>query len=109
MLLARIAGVTFLLGGDVEPEGQATLATALPGAPRRRAEGAPPRQPLPGPGPFLLSLGARLAVISVGADNDYGHPAARDRAALAETGARVLRTDRTATVAVVETPAGSAW
>ena len=43
-------------------------------APRRRAQGAAPRQPLPGPA-VPESLRARLAVISVGADNDYGHPA----------------------------------
>ena len=44
--------------------------------------------------PFLQSLGARLAVISVGADNDYGHPADATVDALEATGARVLRTDR---------------
>ena len=31
VLLARIRGVTFFLGGDIEPEGQATLAAMLPG------------------------------------------------------------------------------
>ena len=52
--------------------------------------------------PFLASLGARLAVVSVGADNDYGHPAPETVAALAKTGARVLRTDTDGAVAVVE-------
>jgi competence protein ComEC len=47
-------------------------------------------------------LGARFAVISVGADNDYGHPAPETVSALASTDARVLRTDRDGSIAVVE-------
>jgi competence protein ComEC len=42
-------------------------------------------------------------VISVGAGNDYGHPAPGTVSALAGTGERVLRTDRDGSVAVVET------
>jgi competence protein ComEC len=101
VLVARIGGVTFLLGGDIEPEGQAALARGLPGlhvdvlkVPHHGSR----YQDLP----FLASLGARLAVISVGADNDYGHPAPETVAALAQTGARVLRTDTDGAVAVVE-------
>jgi competence protein ComEC len=41
-------------------------------------------------------------VISVGAGNDYGHPAPETVSALAGTGERVLRTDRDGSVAVVE-------
>ena len=52
--------------------------------------------------PFLQSLGARLAVISVGLHNDYGHPAPETVAGLEATGERVLRTDRDGSVAVVE-------
>jgi competence protein ComEC len=40
-------------------------------------------------------------VISVGADNDYGHPAPETVDGLAATGERVLRTDRDGSVAVV--------
>ena len=43
-------------------------------------------------------------MISVGADNDYGHPAPETVAALESTGARVLRTDRDGSVAIVERP-----
>ena len=35
----------------------------------------------------------RLALISVGADNDYGHPAPATLAALDASGTAVLRTD----------------
>jgi competence protein ComEC len=101
VMLARIRGVRLFLGGDVEPEGQQRLATALPGlhvdvlkVPHHGSR----YQDLP----FLQSLRARLAVISVGADNDYGHPAPETLAGLAATGAQVLRTDRDGSVAVVE-------
>ncbi len=50
---------------------------------------------------WLLSLGARIAVTSVGADNDYGHPAASTLEPLAAAGVDVLRTDRDGDVAVV--------
>src|SRR4051794_12780 len=100
VLLARIRGVTFFLGGDIEPEGQAALAAGLPGlhvdvlkVPHHGSR----YQDLP----FLQSLHSRLAVISVGADNDYGHPSADTVAGLAATGERVLRTDRDGSVAVV--------
>jgi competence protein ComEC len=101
VLLARIRGVRFFLGGDIEPEGQATLAAMLPGlhvdvlkVPHHGSR----YQDLA----FLESLGARLDLISVGADNDYGHPAAETVAALESTGAQVLRTDRGGSIAVVE-------
>ena len=101
VLLARIRGVTFLLGGDIEPEGQATLAAMLPGL-HVDVLKVPHHGSRYQDVPFLQSLGARLAVISVGADNDYGHPAPETLDALAQTGARVLRTDRDGSVAIVE-------
>jgi len=101
VLLARIRGVTFFLGGDVEPEGQATLAAMLPGL-HVDVLKVPHHGSRYQDVAFLQSLGARLAVISVGADNDYGHPAAATVAALESTGARVLRTDRDGSIAVVE-------
>ncbi len=101
VLLARIRGVSFFLGGDIEPEGQERLAAALPHlhvdvlkVPHHGSR----YQDLP----FLQSLGARLAVISVGADNDYGHPAPQTVDGLAATGEKVLRTDLDGSIAVVE-------
>jgi beta-lactamase superfamily II metal-dependent hydrolase len=44
--------------------------------------------------PFLQAVAPRLAVISVGAGNDYGHPTAEALGRLAAVGARVLRTDQ---------------
>jgi len=101
VLLVRIRDVTFLLGGDVEPEGQATLAALLPGL-HVDVLKVPHHGSRYQDVAFLRSLGARLAVISVGADNDYGHPAPETVGALQSTGARVLRTDRDGSIAIVE-------
>jgi competence protein ComEC len=49
----------------------------------------------------------RLALISVGAGNPYGHPAARTVGALRALGAVVLRTDQNGPIAVSgDGPAG---
>jgi len=101
VLLARLRGVTFFLGGDVEPEGQQRLAAALPGL-RVDVLKVPHHGSRYQDLSFLRSLHARLAVISVGADNDYGHPAPETVSGLAATGEQVLRTDRDGAVAVVE-------
>ncbi len=50
---------------------------------------------------WLTSLGARLALVSVGEDNDYGHPAPELLAALTAAGMRVWRTDTSGDVVVV--------
>ena len=100
VMLAQVRGVRLFLGGDVEPEGQAAIARAWPGlqvdvlkVPHHGSRYQDPD--------FLRSLGARLGVISVGVDNDYGHPASSTISALASTGMTVLRTDLDGAVAVV--------
>lgn len=49
---------------------------------------------------FLSAVHPSAAIISVGADNIYGHPSADVLAALARVGARVVRTDERGTVIV---------
>jgi len=49
---------------------------------------------------FLDAVGAELAIISVGADNPYGHPAQETLDRLQAAGARVLRTDQNGTIVV---------
>ena len=49
----------------------------------------------------------RVALISVGAGNNYGHPAPEVLGALGSGGARVLRTDLGGDLAVTATPGGS--
>jgi competence protein ComEC len=51
-----------------------------------------------GLGALLDRTTPRLAVISVGADNPYGHPAAGTLAELARHGVQTLRTDRRGTI-----------
>ncbi|MGY1665565.1 ComEC/Rec2 family competence protein [Geodermatophilus sp. SYSU D00696] len=50
---------------------------------------------------FLAAVGARVAIVSVGAHNTYGHPAPRLVSALARAGTRVHRTDLEGDLAVV--------
>jgi competence protein ComEC len=48
----------------------------------------------------MAALEPAIAVISVGADNDYGHPSATTVGLLARVGATVFRTDRDGDIAV---------
>lgn len=48
--------------------------------------------------PFVAAVAPQVAVISVGAENRFGHPAAATLERLEEQGIRVLRTDRDGTV-----------
>ncbi|MFI7692147.1 ComEC/Rec2 family competence protein [Nonomuraea sp. NPDC049655] len=89
-----------LLAGDLETEAQDDLARHL----ALRADilktphhGSNRQSPA-----FLGSLGARAALISVGAGNDYGHPATSTLALLHRLGAAIYRTDRSGDLAVVE-------
>jgi len=100
VLLAEVRGVRLLLTGDVEPEGQATLARSYPGLTVDVLK-VPHHGSRYQDEDWLLSLGSRIAVTSVGADNDYGHPAASTLEPLAAAGIDVRRTDRDGSVAVV--------
>jgi competence protein ComEC len=48
---------------------------------------------------FFQAVSAEVAVVSVG-ENDYGHPVASTLDAIAESGARIWRTDEHGTVTV---------
>ncbi len=100
VLLAEVGGVRMLLTGDIEPEAQLALARAWPGL-RVDVLKVPHHGSRYQDLDFLLGLGARLALVSAGADNDYGHPAPEALVPLAESGAEVLRTDLDGDVAVV--------
>jgi competence protein ComEC len=99
VLLVETRGIRILLTGDVEPPSQEVL--------EREAIGPVDVLKVPHHGsryqdPALLTgLGARVALVSVGEDNDYGHPAASTLALLQHAGMVVRRTDRDGDVAVV--------
>ena len=107
VLLAEVRGVRILLTGDIEPPGQLALRRTLPDlgvdvlkVPHHGSR----HQDLA----FLTGLRARLALISVGSDNDYGHPDPGLLTALTATGAVVRRTDLDGDVLVLRTDDGIA-
>ncbi|MEV5318254.1 ComEC/Rec2 family competence protein [Streptomyces sp. NPDC052687] len=102
-LLVRTAGLRMLLLGDLEPPAQQALLRT-PAAPLldgvdvlKVAHHGSAYQDVE----LLRRTAPRLALVSAGADNPYGHPAPSTLAALRATGAAVLRTDRDGTVAVI--------
>ena len=99
VLLVEVGGIRVLLTGDVEPGAQRALSRAWPGL-RADVLKVPHHGSRHQHQPWLTGLGARLAVVSVGADNDYGHPSASVLAALAAAGTEVARTDLRGDVAV---------
>ncbi|MFB9763536.1 ComEC/Rec2 family competence protein [Nocardioides kongjuensis] len=105
VLLVEVAGRRLLLTGDLEPPGQAQVA-ALVGDLDVDVLKVPhhgsPHQDLA----WLTGLRAEVALVSVGADNDYGHPSAQVVRGLEAAGAEVLRTDRDGDIVVVADPAG---
>ncbi|MEI5674566.1 MULTISPECIES: ComEC/Rec2 family competence protein [unclassified Nocardioides] len=100
VLLVEVRGIRMLLTGDLEPPGQAGLARSLPGLRvdvlKLPHHGSRHQDPA-----FLAALGAEVVLVSVGADNDYGHPSPEVLDPLSETGADVLRTDEDGDLAVV--------
>jgi competence protein ComEC len=103
-LLADVSGVRVLLTGDLERDGQRrALSEVVAGTTvdvvKVAHHGSANQFP-----DLYTDLRPRVAIVEVGAVNDYGHPAAPTLDLLDRTGARVLRTDVDGDVAV----AGSA-
>jgi competence protein ComEC len=88
-----------LLSGDVEIEAQAELLRR--GLPRADVLKVPHHGSARQDPAFLAAVGARAALISVGADNDYGHPAPLTLNRLRTLGMRVYRTDQGGDLAIV--------
>lgn len=98
---ARFGAVSILLTGDAEAEEEAWLLARDPGALRAtilkvghhgsRTSSTPA---------FLEAVDPRLALVSVGAVNGYGHPSPEVMSRLTERGATVLRTDQLGTVII---------
>jgi competence protein ComEC len=99
VLRVHTHGVWLLLAGDVEPEAQsAILASGGPLAAdvlKFPHHGSGRQLPA-----FLQAVGARIATISVGAHNDYGHPAPSALHLLRRLGTDWRRTDRDGDIAV---------
>jgi competence protein ComEC len=100
VIMAEHGGVRMLLTGDVEPAAQRALLR-LGGDLRADVLKVPHHGSAHQEDRMLTAVRARVAVMSVGADNSYGHPSPATLDELAATGARVLRTDLDGDVAVV--------
>ncbi|MFJ5773316.1 ComEC/Rec2 family competence protein [Streptomyces sp. NPDC093094] len=101
-LFVRSAGLRMLLLGDLEPPAQRALSRSpaaglLEGVDVLKVahHGSAYQDP-----DLIRRVAPRLALVSAGADNPYGHPAPGTVAALQDQGAVVLRTDRGGSVAV---------
>jgi competence protein ComEC len=104
-MMVEVSGLKLLMTGDLEPESQrAVVAT---GADLRADVLKVPHhgssQQDPG---FIAATQARLAVISAGVDNDYGHPAPRTLELLSRQGMQIARTDTSGSVAILKTGKG---
>ncbi len=100
VLYLVVDGVSMLLTGDVEPEAQAAIINAEPTVridvmkvPHHGSRYQDPRLP--------TWSRARVALISVGEGNMYGHPAPETVKAWTDIGALVARTDLGGDLAVV--------
>ena len=105
ILLGEASGRRFLLTGDAEEDvDPALVARGLP-----RLDVLKVAHHGSGTATSAELLGVTqpaVALISVGADNDYGHPAPSALARLREAGAQVYRTDRDGTIEVALRPDG---
>ncbi|SCK06720.1 competence protein ComEC [Streptomyces sp. AmelKG-D3] len=100
-LYVRAAGgLTMLLLGDLEPPAQRGLLHGPSELPRVDVLKVAHHGSAFQDTGLLDRVRPRLALISCGADNPYGHPAPRTVDALRAAGARVLRTDTDGAVAV---------
>ncbi|GIF00228.1 ComEC/Rec2 family competence protein [Paractinoplanes rishiriensis] len=109
VLRARVDGVTVLLPGDAETEEQDDLLHRL-GAEALRADVlkvAHHGSAYQSVG-FVDATDPAVALVSVGADNDYGHPNGPLLERIERGGARVMRTDLSGDVAAVATGTGLA-
>lgn len=106
VLLGEVAGRRFLLGGDIEDDVDPLLAgRELPRVDILKvAHHGSGTATTPA---FLDAVRPRIAVISAGADNPYGHPVRSTIDRLSATGAQVLRTDTDGSVTMTIDPAGT--
>ena len=94
-----VPGLSVLVTGDIEPEGQeASLARGVDV--RADVLKVPHHGSSRQAEKFLSATHARVALVEVGVDNAYGHPAAKTLRTLEGLGMQVLRTDQQGAVAI---------
>jgi competence protein ComEC len=101
VLDVHVAGLRLLLLGDVEHEADAAIAGTIPAdGPAFDVVKVAHHGSANLDGALWQRIHGRFAVVSVGADNDYGHPAPSTMTMLAGLGYAVWRTDRHGDVAI---------
>ncbi|MGH3779369.1 MAG: DNA internalization-related competence protein ComEC/Rec2 [Pseudonocardiaceae bacterium] len=103
VLRANTPAGRVLLTGDVELDAQADLLVTRTDL-RADVLKVPHHGSRYNAEEFLAAVRPRVAIVSVGARNSYGHPSQHVLDALAQDGASVLRTDLTGDIAVVGSP-----
>ncbi|WP_110241975.1 ComEC/Rec2 family competence protein [Nocardioides gilvus] len=101
VLQAEVRGVRILLTGDIEPPAQRQLARLIDHV-RVDVLKVPHHGSRHQDLRFLAALEPKVAVVSAGADNTYGHPAPSLLDHFADEAVAVLRTDRDSDVVVVQ-------
>lgn len=104
-VLADVDGVTFVLGGDLEEVAQDAVLAQTAVAPVDVVK-VPHHGSRYQSSEWATTFHPRIALIGVGVDNDYGHPAPDTVAAYRSVGAVVGRTDEDGDLAVVRDDAG---
>lgn len=99
-LFVRTGGLTLLLPGDLEPPAQQSLLRSYPALPQVDVLKVAHHGSAYQDAALLRAVHPRFALVSVGRDNPYGHPATGTVEALRAGGAVVLRTDRDGAIAV---------
>jgi competence protein ComEC len=99
VLRVEIRGVSALLTGDIEAAAQRAILAAHPVLDVDVLK-VPHHGSADQDGDFLTATAPELAVVSVGVDNDYGHPDPDLLASWQARGVPVARTDRDGDVAV---------
>jgi competence protein ComEC len=98
---ADVHGVTVLALGDLETDAQRSLVASLGGVSAVDVVKVAHHGSAKQHAALYAAVRARVALIGVGQDNDYGHPTPSTLAMLEGLGIRVLRTDEQGDLAVV--------
>lgn len=107
-VLLQTPDLTVVAPGDVEPASQRGLLDALPADIEVDVVLVPHHGSAAQLPALADALAAPLALVSVGADNDFGHPAPATLDLYGRGGALVLRTDECGPIVLVPAPGGLA-